>query len=68
MNSKFRTIRCPIGHKIIVADDFPFEYNSIKCFKCMKEYKIDSKGNVELEYKNRKPISRPISTTEIEKI
>ncbi len=51
-------IRCPFGHKIIVANSFPFEYKSVKCSKCMKEYEITSKGNI--RYANGKPIFKEI--------
>lgn len=47
-----------MSHKIIVADNFPFEYNAIKCQKCKKEYKIDSKGKI--MYQNGMPISKDI--------
>jgi uncharacterized protein YbaR (Trm112 family) len=55
---RFKIVVCPMSHKIIVADNFPFEYNAIKCQKCKKEYKIDSKGKI--MYQNGMPISKDI--------
>ena len=30
-------------HEIIVADNFPLEYTSLKCGRCKKAYTIDAK-------------------------
>ena len=44
-----RIITCPMGHKIIVADNFPFEYNGIKCNACKKIYRITPFGRIKRE-------------------
>lgn len=54
----FKVIVCPMTHKIIVADTFPFEYKNLKCIKCKKEYEITPKGRI--RFKEGKAISQPL--------
>ena len=54
-----RIISCPLNHKIIVANSFPFEHKGIKCQKCEKEYDITPSGRI--RYENGKAVSKEIT-------
>ena len=55
----FIIVKCPRFHEIIVAQGFPFDYKSIKCRKCMKEYALTNTGKI--RYENGKAVSKPIT-------
>ena len=55
---ELRIVICPMSHRIIVSNGFPFEYKRVKCQTCKKEYDITPQGRI--RHENGKFVSRDI--------